>query len=146
MWLPLFILNFVSAKNLVLISNWWTLWAISFFTENVYTYHFTKKEYCTAHKYSTETVNNASCRRINIFNHCYVQKVECKCKSGSRLSNAANQVLKIAFSRFCHNNLFIILVLSILHRRSCSILLIIRLFSLFYLMVLFCSFYHVKFT
>jgi len=28
-------------------SNWWTLWTNIFFTKNIYTYLFTKKEYIT---------------------------------------------------------------------------------------------------
>jgi len=42
-------------------------------------------------------------------------------------------------------NLFMILVLSISRRRSCSVLLKIRLFSLFCLMVLLSSFFHLEF-
>jgi len=54
-------------------SNWWTLWAtylfyqkrayVSYGQEGIY--------YCAAHKYSTETVINAS-RLINKFDHCYI--------------------------------------------------------------------------
>jgi len=42
------ILNFVRTKYLALNGNWWTLWATYvFFTNDVYTYLITKKEYIT---------------------------------------------------------------------------------------------------
>jgi len=66
-------MNFIRTKNVVLNSNWCTLWAsyllyqkgtyVSFYQEGMY--------YCTAHKYSTESVINA-CRLINVFDHCYI--------------------------------------------------------------------------
>jgi len=45
---------------------------ICFFTKKVYMRILSKEEihYCTARKYSTETVINAS-RLINKFDHCY---------------------------------------------------------------------------
>jgi len=41
--------------------------------------------------------------------------------------------------------LFMILVVSISHRRSCTILFRIRMVSLLCLKVILCSFYHIKF-
>jgi len=52
--------------------------------------------------------------------------------------------LRLYFLNFVIANLLMILVASNSHRHSCSILFGIRLFSLFCLMVLLSSFYHVK--
>jgi len=53
--------------------------------------------------------------------------------------------LRLHFVEFVVVNLFMILVASISHWRSCPILFGINLFSLFCLMVLLCSFFHLKF-
>jgi len=53
--------------------------------------------------------------------------------------------LGLHFLDFSIANLFMRLVVSISHGRSCSLLLTIRLFSLFYLKVVLCSFYHLQF-
>jgi len=64
--------DFVSTKNRELKSKWSTLCLRIFFTKKVCTRIFYQEEihYCTALKYSTETVINAF-RLINKFDHCY---------------------------------------------------------------------------
>ena len=52
--------------------------------------------------------------------------------------------IRLYFVHFLIANLFMILVVFISHRRSCSVLLRIRLFSMFWLMVLLGSFYNLK--
>jgi len=71
----------------------------SFLPKSTYVY-FSQEEihYCTAHKYSTGTVIYAS-RFIYKFDHCYIYAV-LHYTFRSRLSKAANLLLKIAFSRF----------------------------------------------
>ena len=61
MWLPLGMPNFVSTKNLVLNSNWWTLWATYlFYQKRIYvSFYQDGIHYCTAHKYSAEAENSA---------------------------------------------------------------------------------------
>ena len=53
--------------------------------------------------------------------------------------------LRLYFVHFAIANLFMILMVSISHRRSCSVFFRIRLFSMFWLMVLIGSFYNLKF-
>jgi len=53
--------------------------------------------------------------------------------------------LRLYFVHFSIANLFMILVVSISHRSSCSVFFRIRPFSMFWLMVLLGSFYNLKF-
>ena len=53
--------------------------------------------------------------------------------------------LRLYFVHFSVANLFMILVVSISHRSSCSVFFRIRLFSMFWLMVILGSFYNLKF-
>ena len=72
-------------------------------------------------------------------------RVITKKTSANKLARAVVKGLRRHFLDFVIANLFMILVASISHRHSCSTLFGIRLFSLFCLMALLCSFYHVKF-
>jgi len=88
--------------------------------------------YCTGHKHSTETVINAS-SLINKIDHYYAQTVKSQYKCPSWLSKAAN----LSHSQgFAIANLFMILVVSISHRRSCYMFFRITLFNGFCLTVL----------
>jgi len=70
----------------------------SFLPESTYVYFYQEGiHYCTAHKYSTEAVINDS-RLIN--NLLYLDSVVTHYMFRSRLSRAANLLLKIAFFRF----------------------------------------------
>ena len=70
----------------------------SFLPESTYVYFYQEGiHYRTAHKYSTEAVSNAS-RLIN--NLLYLDSVVTQYTFRSRLSRAANLLLKIAFFRF----------------------------------------------
>jgi len=86
---------------------------VSFLPESTY--------YCTAHKYSTDTVINSS-RLINKL--LYLDSVVTQYTFRCRLSRAANLLLKIAVFRFFLNELVYgtggIVFTS--HRSSCSIL------------------------
>jgi len=109
--------------------------------------------YCTAHTYSAESVNNACwlINKLSVINAYRLIKnfdnldsvvsvsVEVDCQKQQIYS------LRLHFPDIAIANLFVILVSPISYRRSCSILFGIRLFSLFRLMVLLCSFYHLKF-
>jgi len=58
---------------------------------------------------------------------------------------ASSKPTGLYFVHFSIANLFMILVVSISHRSSCSVFFRIRLFSLVWLMVLLSSFYNLKF-
>jgi len=109
MRLPLGILNSLNRKKLVLIATAGGHYGLHIlFTKDVDRYLFTKKEYCTAHKYSTETVINAS-RIIKKFDHCCIYRLCSLSMCRSRLSKAANP-LRLHFQDFATAHLSVILV------------------------------------
>jgi len=101
--------------------------------------------HCAAHKYSTATVIKKCFQsQQQIWSLLYLDSIVLVCIEVD-YQKQQTYCFRLHCLDFVIENLFVIPVVSISHWSSFSILFRIRIFSLFCLMVLHCSFYHLTF-